>query len=273
MRSEIPFRVVGGDQPLLVVSARFNGSDPLDCVLDTGASHAMLLPEVAARLGVRVEETRQAQGAGGPVEVWIGTADTIALGDAVVRSVPLLMSPDLERIGRAVGARIDGNIGHGFLRHFRVTVDYERQSLTLCSPDEPADSRPARAELPFRLAHPAKPLIVLPVKANGHDFQFALDTGASITVISPEAARRCGVEGVAMPSMTGGGGAVPSAAGTLKSLAIDRVSISRVRVAIADFVGMLARVTGAPMDGIIGTNVLRRFRVTIDYPAERLVLE
>ena len=45
MRTQIPFCLVGGEQPPIVVSARFNGS-PIDCALDTGASHAMLLPEV-----------------------------------------------------------------------------------------------------------------------------------------------------------------------------------------------------------------------------------
>jgi hypothetical protein len=30
MRTEVPFRLVGGDQPLIVVSARFNGSAPID---------------------------------------------------------------------------------------------------------------------------------------------------------------------------------------------------------------------------------------------------
>jgi hypothetical protein len=58
MRTVIPFRLVGGDQPLVVIAARFNGSAPIDCALETGASHAMLLPEIGARLGVKVEETR-----------------------------------------------------------------------------------------------------------------------------------------------------------------------------------------------------------------------
>ena len=120
MRTEIPFRLVGGEQPLIVVSARFNGSHPIDCALDTGASHAMLLPEVGARLGVQVEETREAKGAGGAITVRIGKAATVALGDAVVRDVPVLMTGDLERIGAAIGHPLGGNIGHSFLGRFRL---------------------------------------------------------------------------------------------------------------------------------------------------------
>jgi len=34
MRTEIPFRLVGGEQPLIVVAARFNDVPPVDCALD-----------------------------------------------------------------------------------------------------------------------------------------------------------------------------------------------------------------------------------------------
>jgi hypothetical protein len=104
MRAEVPFQLVGGDQPLIVVQARFNGSsEPLDCALDTGASHAMLLPEVGARLKVVVKSVREGKGAAGPVQVQVRRADSIALDEAVVRDVPLLMTNDLRRIGNAIG--------------------------------------------------------------------------------------------------------------------------------------------------------------------------
>jgi len=56
-------------------------------------------------------------------------------------------------------------------------------------------------------------------------------------------------------------------------LTIDRVRVSNVRVAVADFLDGLAQVTGVPIDGIVGTNVLRRFRVVIDYPGKVLRLD
>jgi predicted aspartyl protease len=266
MRARVPFRLIGGDDALIVIAARFNDSEPIDCALDTGASHAMLLPEIGARLGVKVETVQAAQGAGGMMRVEIGRADSVAVGEARARDVPLIMTPDFERIGAAIGHRLGGNIGHSFLRHFRLTVDYERSELVLATPDERADGAPARAELPFTLAHASKPLVMIPVSVEGRPFRFAVDTGASTTVISSETARLCQIESTAMPSMTGGGGAVAAAAGVLPSLAVGGVRISRVRVAVADFLAELSRLTGATLDGIVGTNVLRRFRVTIDYP-------
>jgi len=273
MRSDIHFRLVGGDQPLIVIPARFNDSEPILCALDTGASHAMLLPEIAARLGIRAESTHQAQGAGGPIQIQMGKARTIALGEAEVSDVSVIMTEDFRRIGGAIGLPLGGNIGHNVLDRFRLTVDYAAAKITLETPDEPTPRHPARAELTFTLAHPSKPLLMIPVEIHDRPYRFALDTGASTTVISPDVARECEVDTTVIPDMTGGGGTVTASSALLRSLAIGHARISRVRVAVADFVDMLSEVTGTRIDGILGTNVLRRFRVTIDYPAKSLRLE
>jgi predicted aspartyl protease len=273
MRCDIHFRLVGGDQPLIVIPARFNGSEPVLCALDTGASHAMLLPEVAARLGITVEETRKARGAGGTLEVGIGTAASIQIGAAVASDVPVLVSDELRRIGARIGLPLGGNIGFNVLQRFRVTVDYASGFLTLATPDEPADTRAARAELPFTLAHPSKPLILIPVTIGEREHVFALDTGASTTVVSPEVARAHAIESTAMPDLTGGGGVLTAAAGVLPMVVVGKARVSRVRVAIVEFLDSLGQALGTRLDGILGTNVLRRFRVSIDYPGKTLRLE
>lgn len=272
MRTTVPIRMVGGAQPLLVLEASIQGSAPLDCALDTGASHCVLLPEVAKRLGVRADEVRQAAGAGGALEVRLGRADSIAVGEAMVRDVPLIVSDELKRIGAAIGHSIGGNLGHSFLGGYRMTLDYAGLELELASAEEPDDTRPARADLAFELAHPLKPLIMIPVRLGARLARFALDTGASISVLSPEMARQCELETAHMPGMTGGGGAVAAAAALIPELAIEQVTISRVRVAVAEFLTMLSGTIGTQIDGILGTNVLRRFRVTIDYPRQRIRL-
>ena len=273
MRSQVPFRQVGGEQWLIVVEARIQGSEPMDCAVDTGASHCVLLPEVAARLGVRADEKRQAAGAGGALEVRIGSADTVQLGDLVARDVPLIVTDELRRIGAAIGIPLGGNLGHSFFGRYRMTVDYAAGTLELASEDEPEDARPSRAELEFQLAHPSKPLIMIPVRLGERPARFALDTGASITVIAPEVAARCGIETTPSSNLTGGGGvAVKAAAGVIPELSIGDVKLSKVRVAAAEFLGMLSRAIGTPIDGILGSNVLRRFRLTIDYPKRRVRL-
>jgi predicted aspartyl protease len=274
MRTKIPFRMVGGEQWLMVAKARIQGSEPLDCAIDTGASHCVLLPEVAARLGVHADDMRVASGAGRALEVRLGRADMVSVGAAVAKDVAIIVTDELRRIGRAIGHPIAGNLGHSFLGGFRMGVDYAAGMLELLSEDEPEDTRPARAELEFHLAHPSKPLIMIPVGVGGRMAQFALDTGASISVISPEIADRCAIETTNMPNLTGGGGlAVTAAAGVIAELAVGEVKLSQVHVAVAEFIDMLSDAIGTRIDGILGANVLRRFRLVIDYPRQRLRLE
>jgi predicted aspartyl protease len=185
----------------------------------------------------------------------------------------VLITDELRRIGTALGAPLGGGIGHSFLSRYRLTVDYAELAITLATPDDPVDPALARAELPFTLAHPSKPLILVPVTVEGAPFQFALDTGASTTVVSPALARLSALEGRAAPSMTGGGGTVAAVAGVIPMLAIGGVRLARVRAMVASFLDDIAAATGARIDGIIGGNVLRRFRVTIDYPRALLRLE
>jgi predicted aspartyl protease len=264
---------VGERQPLILVAGRIHGFEPIHCALDTGASHCMLLPEVAARLGVRADDVRQATGADGPVEVRLGLADSVALGDAVAYDVPMIISDELRHIGEKIGHPLEGNLGHSFLGRYRLTVDYPQLSLELATPNEPDDARPARAHFEFQLAHPSKPLVMIPVRVGKRPASFALDTGASITVISPELAQACAIETTEMPSLTGGGGAITATAGVIPELAIATLRIPHVHVAVADFLAMLSRAMGTQVDGILGTNVLRDFRLTIDYPRRRVRLE
>jgi len=70
-----------------------------------------------------------------------------------------------------------------------------------------------------------------------------------------------------------GGGTVAAAPGMIPTLAIGGVRLARVRAMVAAFVDDIGAAAGAPIHGIIGGNVLRRFRVTIDYPRALLRLE
>jgi predicted aspartyl protease len=115
-------------------------------------------------------------------------------------------------------------------------------------------------------------LIVMSARVNGRGpFKFVLDTGASMTVVSPSVARRAGVA-LSGPraSAAGAGPRVPARLARLRSLEIGPVRATRLTVAILSL-GALNRATRLELGGIIGYNLLRRYRVTIDYAAGRLV--
>jgi predicted aspartyl protease len=270
--SEIEFRLAGGLQPLILVPAVVNGVGPLPFILDTGAGPCLLAPALARRAGIEITGREEAAGAGGPMAIELGTAGTVTLASQEVSNVPVAVTDELARIGQAIGVAVEGGLGFGFLRHFRLTIDYGRRRLSLERPGEGAG--PLRAgEVVFRLAADEKPLVLVPVRMAGEGpFSFAVDTGASTTVVSPELARQLGIRGARVAKVTGGGGRLSGLSGRTGPVGVGSAEVEEMDVVVGPFLTPLSEVVGTKLDGILGYNFLRRFRVTLDYPSARLGL-
>jgi predicted aspartyl protease len=269
MLAEVGFRVAGTDQPLILVPARVNDRGPYEFILDTGAGMSLLSPRLADALGVVPSATREGRGAAGRVTVAMARVDSLAIGDARGGPMPVGITADVDRIGAAVGHRIDGDLGYDFLKAFRVTVDYQGRVVRLASGGyEVAGAGGAsHAEVAFRLAGPVKPLVLVPVFVNGRGpHAFVLDTGASATVLSPDLAAALRIETVASEPMTGAGGVLQATLGRVSSLTVGSAALQDVSVMVADFLTELGNVVGEKLDGVLGYNFLRHFRVTLDYP-------
>ena len=268
MITEVPFQLAGAAQPLILVPTWLNGRGPFNCILDTGAGTSLVSLDLAQQLAIRTEQVKEGTSAGGKVRLALGTVESLAVGQARQEHVQVGMI-DLSDLGRAVGTRIDGDIGYNFLKGYVTMIDYHRSVLELSDGDgRPNDVGSRVAGTPFRLGHPAKPLVLLPTFVNGQGpFEFALDTGSSTTVVSPELAHRLGIATVAIPDVTAGGGhTIKASAGRVGSLAVGGATVRDLPVMVADFLNMLSQVIGAKLDGVVGYNLLKGFRLTIDYP-------
>jgi len=271
--SRVKFRLAGGAQPLILLPVHVNGQGPFDFILDTGAGTSLLSTELAEQLTVKILGSKEGQSAGGNVSVSLGQIDSLAVGKTNVNGVDVGIV-DLTHIGKTVGARIDGDLGYNFLKHFRVTIDYHDFELRLEDPKGVESfARRTQTEVPIRLAAPAKPLILVDVHANGRGpFQFAIDTGTSTTAITPDLARQLGVESSPVGAGTTGGAPVDFSAGSLQSFQLGGAKIDNMAVIVADFFEMLSAAVGAKLEGIVGYNFLRNYKVVIDYPGETLTL-
>lgn len=271
--SKVKFRLAGGPQPLILLPVRVNGQGPFDFILDTGAGTSLLSTELAKQLDVKILGSKEGHSAGGKVSVSLGKVDSLTLGETKLEGVEVGVV-DLSHVGRAVGAKLDGDLGYNFLKHFRVTIDYRDFELRLEDPKRVESfARGAQTQVAIRLAAPAKPLILVDVHANGRGpFQFAIDTGTSTTAITPDLARELRLETSPVGAGTTGGAPVEFSAGSLQSFQLGGAKIDNVSVVVADFFNMLSAAVGAKLDGIVGYNFLRNYKVVIDYPGETLTL-
>jgi predicted aspartyl protease len=267
MKTEVGFRLAGGPQPLILLPVSVNGSQEREFILDTGAGTTLLTTELAALSGIRPTATKEGIGAGGKIVIQMGQADSVRVGQVTKRETAVAITDGVLKIGAVIGAQVHGTLGHSFFGDLRMTLDYHRCRLHL----DGDPHLPDPGGIPFRLAHPEKPLVLVDTVVNGKGpYPFAVDTGASTSVIASDLARAAGILGRAAPAMTGGGGAVSASVGTIQSVAIGDATRENLPVLIAGFLTLISQATGARMDGIVGYNFLRKFQVVIDYPNSRL---
>lgn len=147
----------------------------------------------------------------------------------------------------------------------------------------PRDStRPARTKL-------AAPLVVLPVEQYGHalivttswdrhgPYHFLVDTGSSITHVSPELAGRyrvknappTGIPPVRVRSANGDITELPTT--VIAQIDLGDAHFEGVPVSIYDCSALSAHF-GVKIDGILGFSLFRETRLTLDYPQSRVIL-
>lgn len=121
---------------------------------------------------------------------------------------------------------------------------------------------------------------LVPVVLNGQRATLLLDTGANITVLTPQFARRAGIE---VPTGAGAskskarmasGQEVEVSLVRVKSVMVGSARIDNLQVAVYE-IGVLDNTETSPLtvDGFLGADFLGRFTMTIDPRAGKLTLE
>jgi hypothetical protein len=205
----------------------------------------------------------------------MATLDSLAVGTMRREQLKIAITAELDRIGAAIGTRVTALVGYTFFKDARLDIDYARRRVGFATGTDsvrpPEDS--GAVFLPFRLAAPRKPLAIVAVDVNSRGpFAFAIDTGASTTVVSTALADSLDLVTRTIPPLTGGGGTIDAAAAQLTSVRLGTLDLADLDVVVSDFLAMLSQVAGTPLDGVLGHNVLKQFRVGIDYPRLELSL-
>jgi len=128
---------------------------------------------------------------------------------------------------------------------------------------------------------PEKPLITVETMVNGKGpFNFVVDTGASHSAIANQTAQKIGIslqetgccESTRGRNAQGAGGAVAARTTTVDSIRVGDTEVKDVEVAIIDLTS-LSTALQQTLDGIIGKNFMKDYRVIIDYPKQEIYFE
>jgi hypothetical protein len=141
--------------------------------------------------------------------------------------------------------------------------------------------RPGRTKLD-------SPLVVLPAQTLGNyliveakwdrsgPYHFIIDTGSTVTLITPDLAKRYpGPEPArplpAMPVKTAGGEAILLPQASMRRLQLGDARFENVPVLLYDCAALSAHL-GVKIDGILGFPLFRETILTLDYPRSRVLL-
>ena len=276
--TSIPVGVLLGGGILL--QARVNDSGPLQFALDSGGGSGFIVDLRRAKsLGLRIEGKSLSTGAGErSVDVVFAKNVLIKLPGTEFPSqtVAVIALDSLEPFS---GQALDGIIGYGLFSHYIVEIDYAARRVNLYDPQAYYYSGSGtRLPLSLEKAHFFVPVKVVMTGRPPMDAKVMIDTGAPTTTITLNRpfVQRHDLLTVFRSrfldrSLPGLGGEVKQVLSRASEFQLGDLQIRNPTITLAqDAAGSLAN---SDFDGIIGGELLRRFKVIFDTAHHQLILE
>lgn len=261
----IPFELVGN---FVFLRASVNDSAPLWFLLDTGATASYLdAGRARAFSGAQGDALRGA---------------TLGLRGVRLPGQDFSLRP--LRFGIYSGHAVDGLLGYDFISRFVVEIDYARRTIVLSAPQ--AYRHAGRGEvIPLTMLEDDSggkvPLVRGSVTLAGRatvEGMFIADTAvrSAVSFNTPfvESKGLLRLAGRTIDAPLGGGAVVRESrqpVGRVRRLGLGRFEFKNP---VAIFFRAQQGVLASPeFDGVIGAEILRRFKVVFDYSRRRLILE
>nr|VFK60646.1 MAG: Aspartyl protease [Candidatus Kentron sp. TUN] len=263
--SQIPFTL--NEHPILIKTLLNESPQRYTLVLDTG-SITVIRAEVARALGLPDGVEVKAHGSGGGSKrIRLAKLNRIVVGDMEVKNTAagIIEFPELFPSGVA------GILGSTFLRHFRVTIDYQKREIRLSKSRAAVADDGRDSAISFDIDPRSGFAPIIGCKIDGNiEAQAMIDTGAvgislPDSILRKTRAYQAGKVLRANGSMSGGmfGAASRSEAVLLNELTIGDIPYTDIPV--TSHAGLKYV--------LLGNRFLRNFVVTLDYPAKRLTLK
>ncbi len=276
---EIPFSM---ENDFIVISVLMNNVAPLRFLIDTGAENTVVLDKtVTDVLNVNYQRTFKVRGADVDAELvaYLATGVDLRLADRLLarnRSV-LVLEENYFNFERITGTEIHGIIGADFLMRFIVEFDFRRQVMTL---HDPSRFRPRRS---FQ-EHPSifirnRAYLQVPVgvlRDSSTVRRLLVDTGAGLSLLMHTFPANdhydLPVQTIPAYIASGLGGTMTGSVGRSRVVSLGDRNLSNVVTYFQeiDTVGMAWL---NEREGIIGTRILKRYGMIIDYVRHRVYLK
>ena len=275
---EIPFEY---QQGFIIMDVRFQRTLPLKFIFDTGAEHTLLLKKIYTDiLGIPYHREIKVIGSDLTTEISGLICRNIYLGlknASVLKQDILVLEEDLYLLDELTGLKIDGILGANMFRNLVVSIDYQKEKITLWDPEKFKEPKGfEKLDLTINKNKPYLDCAVSLQPQTSTKATFLLDTGASIHFLLHTNTDTS----FHLPSIFakgnighGLGGAIEGYLGMVYQMDVGKTKFKQVVISFQDVDTSLTKQKQFIRNGIIGNKLLERFIVTIDYAHSKLYLK
>jgi predicted aspartyl protease len=272
--ASVPFDISNN---LIILQVKVNGSSPLSFILDTGASASVINESRVKELGLQSQGQAAATTQGGSTEASFIRDVSLNLSGVEFPHMTLV-AIRLSGLEAGLGRSVDGILGYEIFNRFVVEIDYASKTVTFYEPQSYRYS--GRGEVLPIIIEDNTPFVRAKVAAadkQSFEGTFLINTGLTGTLAfnSPFVVQNKLLElipntkAITFGSIIAGGSS--GRIGRVRSLQFGGFVISNP---VANF---SQDTTGDDSDveyaGMIGSEVLRRFKLITDYSRKRITLE
>jgi hypothetical protein len=265
---------------LIFMQASLNGSQPLWMILDTGSSVTVFDESVSKTLGLRFngEGNVYGPGQGSAQKLAFASHAALRLADAELDDQTVATMP-LDWFSRELGRTTNGFLGSNIIRNYVVEIDYANQVLRLLDPATYSYSGPGQ-RLPLQFIWDNIPSVRAEVVAqDGTAITgiFLIDSGATTEIWLTKAFSEAHPEFLSIPetievrNVVAVGGELSTRLGRVPAVRLGGFVVANPS---AQFSQNSSGIFATPgLAGTIGAQMLRRFKVVLDYPHMEMILE
>ncbi|HEV7349227.1 aspartyl protease family protein [Telluribacter sp.] len=276
----IPFELHSN---LILVPVQINGSDTLRFILDTGVS-ATIVTDPAALNPDSLRLTRKVSLAGA------GEGNSISAHMAIDNSLSMhhmkanhhnliVLDEDVLHLAEYVGVPVHGIFGHEVFNNFVVTIDFSTKQLILMKPGRYRyrSRKGDRYPITIEDTKPFTNAVALLADGREHPIRVVIDTGAGHALLLDKSSdERIQLPEKLIRTQVGRGlnGVINGSLGRIERVRFGRFELDNVLASFPDSNAYGSKLPDrTSRQGNIGCELLRRFKVTMNYHDGYMVLK
>lgn len=276
----VPFEVHSN---LIVVPVQINNGDTLRFILDTGVSTTIITDPTALvpnSLRLTRKVTIAGAGEGAAVHAQIAIGNTLNMyGMRANHQNIVVLEEDVLQLSEFVGLPVHGIFGYEIFKNFVVTIDFQHRELTLREPGTYRYRRRHGDIYPITIedTKPFTQAVTLLADGREQPIKLAIDTGAGHALLLD----RYTDSKIQLPDKViytqlgrGLNGVINGNLGRIEMIRVGRHTIGDVVASFPDSTSFGLKVPNrVDRQGNIGCELLRRFKITMNYHDEYMVMK